>query len=62
MPEMTGLDVLQWASENAPDHPIIVISGAGLIHGVAEALRRGAWDYLFKPIEDLAVLKHGLIL
>ncbi|MBF0266949.1 MAG: diguanylate cyclase, partial [Gammaproteobacteria bacterium] len=60
MPEMTGLDVLQWAKENTPEQPIIVISGAGVIHDVAEALRRGAWDYLFKPIEDLSVLKHAV--
>ncbi len=60
MPEMTGLDVLQWISENAPDQPIIIISGAGVIHDVAEALRRGAWDYIFKPIEDLTVLKHAV--
>ncbi len=60
MPEMTGLDVLQWVSENAPDQPIIIISGAGVIHDVAEALRRGAWDYIFKPIEDLTVLKHAV--
>ncbi len=60
MPEMTGLDVLQWVSENVPDLPIIIISGAGVIHDVAEALRRGAWDYIFKPIEDLSVLKYSI--
>ncbi|MBF0266577.1 MAG: PAS domain-containing protein [Gammaproteobacteria bacterium] len=60
MPEMTGLDVLQWVSENTPEQPIIVISGAGVINDVAEALRHGAWDYLFKPIEDLSILKHAV--
>ncbi len=60
MPEMTGLDVLKWASQHAADLPIIIISGAGVIHDVAEALRCGAWDYLFKPIEDLNILKHAV--
>jgi len=60
MPEMSGLDVLAWVKENAPETPIIIISGTGVIHDVAEALRLGAWDYLFKPIEDLSVLGHAV--
>ncbi len=60
MPKMTGLDVLAWAKENAIDIPIIIISGAGVIYDVAEALRQGAWDYIFKPIEDLSVLEHAI--
>ncbi|MCW8928669.1 MAG: EAL domain-containing protein [Gammaproteobacteria bacterium] len=60
MPEMTGLDVLKWAQENNIETPIIIISGAGVIHDVAEALRQGAWDYIFKPIEDLSVLEYAV--
>ena len=60
MPEMSGLDVLAWVKDNAPETPIIIISGTGVIHDVAEALRLGAWDYLFKPIEDLSVLGHAV--
>ncbi len=60
MPKMTGLDVLAWVKENAIDIPIIIISGAGVIYDVAEALRQGAWDYIFKPIEDLSVLEHAI--
>lgn len=60
MPEMTGLDVLRWAKDSAVETPIIIISGAGVIHDVAEALRQGAWDYIFKPIEDLSVLEYAV--
>jgi len=60
MPEMTGLDVLSWAKKNKIKTPIIIISGAGVIHDVAEALRQGAWDYIFKPIEDLSVLEYAV--
>ncbi|MCP4664338.1 MAG: PAS domain S-box protein, partial [bacterium] len=38
----------------------VVVSGTGMIGDVVEALHRGAWDYLLKPIEDLSVLRHAV--
>jgi phosphoserine phosphatase RsbU/P len=61
MPEMDGLQVLQHLSEASPELPIIVISGAGQIHDVVEALRLGALDYLVKPISDMIVLENAVI-
>ena len=60
MPKMNGLKVLEWMRENTPDIPVIIISGAGVIHDVVEALRLGAWDYIFKPIEDLSILEYAI--
>jgi cyclic di-GMP phosphodiesterase len=60
MPEVDGLDVLDYVSKNFQNTPIIVVSGTGVIGDVVEALRRGAWDYLLKPIEDLSVLLHSI--
>lgn len=60
MPEVDGLDVLAFVKEHTPDIPIIVVSGTGVIGDVIEALRCGAWDYLIKPIQDMAVLKHAV--
>lgn len=60
MPEMDGMSVLESASEIAPDIPIIMISGAGQINDVVEALRLGALDYLVKPITDMAVLENAV--
>ncbi len=60
MPEMDGLDVLDWFMKNSPDTPVIVVSGSGIIADVVEALRLGAWDYLLKPIEDMSVLLHSV--
>jgi len=60
MPEMGGLEVIQQSKEIKPDIPIIVISGAGRIDDAVEALRRGADDYLVKPVNDLAMLQHSI--
>jgi len=56
MPEMDGLEVLQRLQEQSPDTPTIVVSGTGVIHDAMEAVKRGAWDYLTKPIQDMEVL------
>jgi len=60
MPDMDGLKVLSHLTEMGATIPIIVISGAGLIQDVVEALRLGATDYLVKPIADLHVLEHAV--
>lgn len=56
MPEIGGLTFLQQIHEVLPSMPVIVISGAGVMGDVVEALRLGATDYLIKPIVDLEVL------
>lgn len=60
MPYMDGLEVLEILRERAPETPFIVISGTGRVSDIAQALRLGAWDYLFKPIHDLTVLDHAI--
>ncbi len=60
MPEMDGMAVLAEISRMTPEVPIIIISGAGQIHDVVEALRLGALDYLVKPITDMAVLENAV--
>jgi len=60
MPEMDGMEVLARINEIAPETPIIIVSGAGQIHDVVEALRLGALDYLVKPITDMAVLENAV--
>lgn len=60
MPGLDGISVLHHISKEAHDTPIIVISGAGVMADVVEALRIGASDYLIKPILDLEVLEHAI--
>lgn len=58
MPEMDGLGVLEHVTRHAPHTPLIVVSGTGHIQDAIEAVRKGAWDYVLKPVEDLSILSH----
>jgi signal transduction histidine kinase len=60
MPRMDGLQVLEAVRAESPETPIMVISGVGDIRDVVEALRKGAWDYLVKPIQDMNILVHSV--
>ena len=49
MPKMDGMEVLQFAREERPDVPFIVISGHGNIETAVDAVKKGAYDYISKP-------------
>lgn len=50
MPEMDGMEVLEKALKMT-DSPIIMISGHGTIEIAVEALKKGAFDYIAKPLD-----------
>jgi len=60
MPEIDGLELLNFITQESSDTPVIVVSGTGVIANAVEALRLGAWDYILKPVEDLAILLHAV--
>jgi len=60
MPEVDGLEVLATVGEEFPEMPFIVVSGMGGLGDAIEALKLGAWDYITKPIQDMAVLEHAI--
>lgn len=57
MPGMDGLAVVAEIHDMSPETPVIVVSGTGNINDAVEAVRCGAWDYVSKPIQDLAELE-----
>jgi DNA-binding NarL/FixJ family response regulator len=57
MPEVDGFALLRHLGETAPELPVIVVSGPGERGDVIEALRLGAWDYLYKPIENASFFR-----
>lgn len=57
MPNVDGLEVVDAVKHLNDNLPIIVLSGTGVLSDAIEALRRGAWDYLSKPVKDLVELE-----
>jgi two-component system, NtrC family, response regulator HydG len=58
LPDGEGIDLIQELKE-APGTDVIIISGVATVDSAIEALRRGALDYLTKPL-DTARLKAVL--
>ena len=51
MPEMDGLAVLRKFRERGFEMPVIIVTGHGDVTTAVEATRRGAYDFLEKPLE-----------
>jgi sigma-B regulation protein RsbU (phosphoserine phosphatase) len=60
MPGMDGLDVLRELVAESPETPVIVVSGESTMSDAVEALRRGAWDFISKPLLDSEILVRGI--
>ncbi len=58
MPGMSGLEVIERLAVESPETPLVVLSGTGVVGDAIEAIRRGAWDFVTKPILDMAELEH----
>jgi two-component system nitrogen regulation response regulator NtrX len=50
MPEMDGIEVLEHTMR-ITDTPVIMISGHGTIDTAVEAIKKGAFDYISKPLD-----------
>lgn len=51
MSKMDGIEVLNKIAESSPDIPVIMISGHGNIDTAVEAIKKGAYDFLEKPLD-----------
>ena len=56
MPDINGLDLLKTIHTRFPDLPVILFTAQPDLHSAVEALRRGAIDYLLKPLKPQAVI------
>ena len=52
LPDAKGTDVLEDLRKNWPELPVIMITAFGVIEDVVTAMRRGAYDFITKPIDD----------
>lgn len=51
MPKMDGMEALDKLMEAAVDAPVIMISGHGNIETAVEAVKKGAFDFIQKPLD-----------
>jgi len=51
MPQMDGIEVLDKLQEKSNDTPVIMISGHGNIDTAVEAIKKGAYDFIEKPLD-----------
>ena len=51
MPRMDGMEVLEGIKMIKPELPVIMISGHGNIETAVEALKKGAYDFIEKPVD-----------
>jgi DNA-binding NtrC family response regulator len=53
MPEMSGFEVLDIVKKNWPEITFIMITGYGTIERAVEAIKKGAYDYITKPFDNI---------
>ncbi len=51
MPGMDGIEVLEHLTKLAPDTPVVMISGHGNIDTAVDSIKKGAFDYIEKPLD-----------
>ena len=51
MPEMDGMELLTALREAEIDSPVVMISGHGTIETAVECIKKGAFDFIIKPID-----------
>jgi len=51
MPEMDGIEVLEKIMEIKPNTTVVMISGHGNIDTAVEAIKKGAFDFIVKPLD-----------
>lgn len=63
MPGMDGVELLRTAKEAHPDLSVVMLTAYGTVSTAVEALKKGAYDFLTKPVESdtlFQVVQRGL--
>jgi DNA-binding NtrC family response regulator len=47
-----GFDVLDHVVRESPETPVIIITGFGTVKSAVEAIKKGAFDYISKPVDN----------
>jgi DNA-binding NtrC family response regulator len=63
LPDRSGLDLLSHVKAQEPDLPVVMITAYGTIENAVEAMKKGAFNYLTKPVnpdELLTVVREAI--
>ena len=63
LPGRSGIELMGYVKSRDPDVPVIVVTAFGTIENAVEAMKKGAFNYLTKPVnadELLSVVKEAL--
>ncbi len=63
LPGKSGIEMLEYIESRTPDVPVIMITAFGTIESAVEAMKKGAFSYLTKPVnpdELLTVVREAL--
>jgi DNA-binding NtrC family response regulator len=63
LPGQSGLDLLSYVKAQQPDIPVVMITAFGTIENAVEAMKKGAFNYLTKPVnpdELLTVVREAI--
>jgi len=52
LPKMTGIGLLEEVKAASPETEVILITGYGSIESAVEAVKKGAYNYITKPVND----------
>jgi DNA-binding response OmpR family regulator len=56
MPDINGLDLLPEIRDDHPDTPVLILTAHATLESAIEAVRKGARDYLLKPIDPEQII------
>jgi two-component system response regulator PilR (NtrC family) len=57
LPDGDGLSVVEWIQQNRPQLPVAVITAHGNVETAVRALKLGAFDFISKPLDLVALRK-----
>ncbi len=68
MPNVTGMDILGMMSTKRINIPVLILTGVNDVDLAVKCMKRGAFDYLTKPVDDELLLEvlntameHGVV-
>ncbi|MHB1847118.1 MAG: response regulator, partial [Deltaproteobacteria bacterium] len=57
MPHLSGMDILGLVKSRRPEAEVILMTAFGSVQLAVEAVKKGAYDFLLKPFDDVSVVE-----